>query len=169
MYHGEVNVAQEELNSFLAVAEDLQVKGLTQNNQTQPRQNPKEKRPTPHASAPPSSPMLPTEPSTIKHQPRVRQTYEQTPTETVQPKRETQVLTQQIKTEAPIVLDCGGMNTDENTQVVEADIYQDEQVDYEFDQSYDAQTMQYDAAEMQGYHNVTGMAEIFILRPTNMF
>jgi len=32
MYHGEVNVAQEELNSFLAVAEDLQVKGLTQNN-----------------------------------------------------------------------------------------------------------------------------------------
>jgi len=31
MYHGEVNVAQDELNSFLAVAEDLQVKGLTQN------------------------------------------------------------------------------------------------------------------------------------------
>jgi len=32
MYHGEVNVAQEELNSFLAVAEDLRVKGLTQSN-----------------------------------------------------------------------------------------------------------------------------------------
>ena len=32
MYHGEVNVAQEELNSFLSVAEDLKVKGLTQNN-----------------------------------------------------------------------------------------------------------------------------------------
>ena len=31
MYQGEVNVAQEELNSFLAVAEDLRVKGLTQN------------------------------------------------------------------------------------------------------------------------------------------
>jgi len=30
MYHGEVNVAQEELNSFLAVAKDLKVKGLTQ-------------------------------------------------------------------------------------------------------------------------------------------
>merc|ERR1719508_423794 len=29
---GEVNVAQEELNSFLSVAEDLRVKGLTQNN-----------------------------------------------------------------------------------------------------------------------------------------
>jgi len=32
MYHGEVNVAQEELNSFLAVAEELRVKGLTQGN-----------------------------------------------------------------------------------------------------------------------------------------
>jgi len=32
MYHGEVNVAQEELNSFLSVAEDLKVKGLTQSS-----------------------------------------------------------------------------------------------------------------------------------------
>jgi len=37
MYHGEVNVAQEELNSFLAVAEDLEVKGLTQNNSSNPK------------------------------------------------------------------------------------------------------------------------------------
>merc|ERR1712129_512131 len=34
MYHGEVNIAQEHLNSFLAVAEDLQVKGLAQNIST---------------------------------------------------------------------------------------------------------------------------------------
>ena len=38
MYQGEVNVAQEELNSFLAVAEDLRVRGLSQNNEhEQPR------------------------------------------------------------------------------------------------------------------------------------
>ena len=29
MYHGEVNVAQDSLNNFLAVAEELAVKGLT--------------------------------------------------------------------------------------------------------------------------------------------
>ncbi|XP_040564412.1 uncharacterized protein [Lepeophtheirus salmonis] len=31
MYNGEVNVTQEELNNFLAVAEELKIKGLTQN------------------------------------------------------------------------------------------------------------------------------------------
>lgn len=30
MYHGEVSVSQEDLNKFLSVAEDLEVKGLTQ-------------------------------------------------------------------------------------------------------------------------------------------
>ena len=39
MYHGEVNVAQEDLNSFLAIAEELRVKGLTQNNGSSNNQN----------------------------------------------------------------------------------------------------------------------------------
>ena len=39
MYHGEVNVAQEELNSFLSVAEDLKVKGLTQNQSEKQEQH----------------------------------------------------------------------------------------------------------------------------------
>jgi len=45
MYHGEVNVAQEELNSFLGVAEELKVKGLTagvtnskKNNSVKPKE-----------------------------------------------------------------------------------------------------------------------------------
>jgi len=41
MYHGEVSIAQEQLNSFLAVAEDLQVKGLTQNEQNTETENEK--------------------------------------------------------------------------------------------------------------------------------
>lgn len=52
MYHGEVNVAQEELNSFLAVAEDLKVKGLTQSNK---RSSP----PPPQPAPPPSRPSVP--------------------------------------------------------------------------------------------------------------
>jgi len=38
MYMGEVNIAQEELNSFLAVAEELRVKGLTQNSSESSKQ-----------------------------------------------------------------------------------------------------------------------------------
>jgi len=57
MYHGEVNVAQEELNSFLAVAEDLRVKGLTQSNS-----NNLKTKDTYH-SAPPKSPVIPTRPA----------------------------------------------------------------------------------------------------------
>ena len=34
MYHGEVNMAQADLNSFLSAAGELQVKGLTQDQST---------------------------------------------------------------------------------------------------------------------------------------
>ena len=39
MYYGEVNIAQENLNSFLAVAEELQVKGLTQSSSNSSNSN----------------------------------------------------------------------------------------------------------------------------------
>ena len=45
MYQGEVNVAEEELNSFLAVAEELKVKGLTQSNQGGAKNNPAPREP----------------------------------------------------------------------------------------------------------------------------
>merc|ERR1712106_481857 len=64
MYHGEVNVAQEELNSFLAVAEELRVKGLTQNNQQSAMAKPKQsysapKSPPPQKTRPPDREPLP--------------------------------------------------------------------------------------------------------------
>jgi len=48
MYHGEVNVAQEELNSFLSVAEDLEVKGLTQNHSPNNSKNNSKQEPASH-------------------------------------------------------------------------------------------------------------------------
>merc|ERR1719318_807018 len=52
MYMGEVNVAQEELNSFLSVAEDLRVKGLTQNNSSSEKQSLPKPEPTKHIVRP---------------------------------------------------------------------------------------------------------------------
>merc|ERR1712038_512944 len=45
MYQGEVNVAQEELNTFLAVAEDLRVKGLPQGNSNSDKPKSEAKQP----------------------------------------------------------------------------------------------------------------------------
>ena len=48
MYHGEISVAQEELNSFPTVAEDLKVKGLSQKGESTSKQDKKSScRPAP--------------------------------------------------------------------------------------------------------------------------
>jgi len=59
MYHGEVNVAQEELNSFLAVAEDLRVKGLTQNQGGSAGSRPKSPVSKPSITRPPDRDIQP--------------------------------------------------------------------------------------------------------------
>jgi len=83
MYQGEVNVAQEELNSFLAVAEDLRVKGLTQSNQSNKSESsalrdrvrerePPERDPVPPPKKPRPPTLAPKPPAaapTISHQP----------------------------------------------------------------------------------------------------
>ena len=62
MYHGEVNVAQEDLNSFLAVAEDLQVKGLTQGQSNTGDQDSQARS----DSKPPSRPRPPAQSAPVK-------------------------------------------------------------------------------------------------------
>ena len=70
MYHGEVNVAQEELNSFLAVAEELRVKGLTQGQQSggssHTNSQPSQKSPTPAPAFKPRPPDPPQRPRTTR-------------------------------------------------------------------------------------------------------
>ncbi|XP_023319825.1 protein bric-a-brac 1 isoform X5 [Eurytemora carolleeae] len=74
MYHGEVNVAQEDLNTFLAVAEDLKVKGLTQsdssNNTSAPAVKSKSREP-PESSIPPPSKKIRPNPTTSTPLPAV--------------------------------------------------------------------------------------------------
>ena len=74
MYHGEVNVAQEDLNTFLAVAEDLKVKGLTQsdssNNTSAPAVKSKSREP-PESTIPPPSKKIRPNPTTSTPLPAV--------------------------------------------------------------------------------------------------
>ena len=76
MYHGEVNVAQEELNSFLAVAEELQVKGLTQNNSDQ-GEKPTKQRSYPAATPPATQVENPTKPTRTVSPPLKKPVYQE--------------------------------------------------------------------------------------------
>jgi len=75
MYHGEVNVAQEELNSFLAVAEDLRVKGLTQNQAASSSSNSNKRESYSQPKSPPikSTPRPPPDRDPIRPPKRPRQ------------------------------------------------------------------------------------------------
>jgi len=55
MYHGEANIAQDDLNNFLSVAEELKVKGLTQGNNSNSSNSSK-----PKTEPPQSQPQFPT-------------------------------------------------------------------------------------------------------------
>jgi len=99
MYHGEVNVAQEELNSFLAVAEELRVKGLTQN------QAPSSAQPSHSKStAPPFKPRPPESP------------HRNRPTTKAPVEEEVQEVTPVVKSEVVAAADYEGMLEEENYQ-----------------------------------------------------
>jgi len=109
MYHGEVNIAQDELNSFLAVAEDLQVKGLTQSASSGSGQAPNlAKRPPEPLHRPPKPPQPRPNP------PAPRSNYDSSQSQQQQPSQqpvgmEVAEVGSNIKTEPhqPIVLDIG--------------------------------------------------------------
>ena len=83
-------MAQEELNSFLAVAEDLKVKGLTQNNSDadKKRQNIKD-------TPPPSKPYLNN--PTVPHNPKPPYKPPKTPGQTQMPRKTLPTIYQQDK------------------------------------------------------------------------
>ena len=64
MYHGEVNVKQDHLNSFLAVAERLKVRGLCQNDGSRPSSGGVKSAPPPAMERPKPRPV---EHSTPQH------------------------------------------------------------------------------------------------------
>jgi len=110
MYHGEVNIAQEDLNNFLAVAEDLQVKGLTQNNQ---KQSPDTNQA--HTTLKRSQDQL-SPPSLVQRTPKQPRT-----TPALQTSRQIQDPVAQIKTEAPALVE---IEEDDPTQMVLSSEYQ---------------------------------------------
>jgi len=102
MYNGEVNVAQDDLNSFLQVAEDLKVKGLTQNNQGDSETDSKDSAPAIFKGGPKSDPhrSLSSECVTI---PAAKQLHSSPsiPKTTLQPPREDdcQIISPRVKSE----------------------------------------------------------------------
>jgi len=171
MYHGEVNVAQEELNSFLAVAEDLRVKGLTQ-NQSGSSQSQHNKRQNDFSSSRPKSPNI--------SQPRQERIPEQIPTI---PKQRPRPTTQHVQHQPPVVSDediqevvpvkseprepvpaqniYGPTESVHQAQVEENTLatYQEEEMGYEDYgmEQYDTVDQQYEMSQpMQGVDQVKG-------------
>jgi len=176
MYHGEVNVAQEELNSFLAVAEDLKVKGLTQNGsehsqtkQSQQKSNEKvrerhEPQPTQAIKRPRVSPA----PVQVNrsYQPTTSYTSQEEEIQEIVPIKTEPVVTQAQPIQETIqsIEQTYIDNTESTYEGVVADpntedaLYGDEYADYEYegDQSYHGEH----AAQQNITGNVEGTKEL---------
>ena len=158
MYQGEVNITQDDLNSFLAVAEDLQVKGLTQNGHPPssskakqcdkpiPSEKVREKQeyhqtpPQPQSNTKHTRPVL-TQESRIKysHPPTSFSAQDEDIQEIVPVKSEPGLVQQNIEQGyvGNTINSGGGVVADPNS---EDPAYQDAYEDYDYDQAYHGET-----------------------------
>ena len=133
MYHGEVNIAQEDLTSFLAVAEELQVKGLTQNNVETSKPNAKNQ-----TMANKSRKMTDTtlSPPPLKKQ-RSELDFEHGTKNSVN-----ENISAQIKIEDPVLIDCDPIH-EISEPMLETDNFQEQGYDYNQDYEGHGQIGQY--------------------------
>jgi len=155
MYHGEVNVAQESLNSFLAVAEDLQIKGLTQTDQNKDRST------SAICSSENTVPRVQdngnshNQPPPRLHQ-RATASTPATPV-SLKSNNQHQMMTNmpstQIKTEDPIVVGSEEVfdSINNSHQIAQLDEGDAELVDYDYDQNYAMEEVNYEAMGSQVY------------------
>jgi len=130
MYHGEVNIAHEDLNSFLAVAEDLQVKGLTQGNINPPKTN------------------VTQVPNTLKRSqdhsvsPVQRPAKQSRPTAALPERRQFEDPLVQIKTESPALVEIEE-EEDTSHEIVMSNEYHTDASGYEdYEQNYEDQQIE---------------------------
>lgn len=121
MYLGEVNIAHEDLDSFLAVAQDLCIKGLTQDNNTSQNHETPSQTPMGSGSRSPAPSKRPREPKPDRGQPPSKTPKRE---QLVQLKQEPQQHHEAIAIDHNIVID--NANDDEGN--IEAyDEYYDEE------------------------------------------
>merc|ERR1719220_1989479 len=151
MYCGSVNVAQEELNSFLAVAEDLRVKGLTQNTQ----EKSKSRSPPPRDAVPPPKrprPALPTPAQT------------RTPQQVYRPQEEREAEVQEVQEVQTVKQEQQSYQENQESAVAIEDTYQEDYGDYgQYEGQYediDPNTGLPLADGNKGYYQETGGSDI---------
>jgi len=145
MYHGEVNVTQDDLNGFLAVAEELKVKGLTQNDQNNSGER----------SKPPPKPSR--EPPDIKESPPIKRARVQQPRNddiqeiSVPIPVKTEPVSEPVPHSRANASAAEYSNEDAahfantNTMVVES--HEEESYDQGYDYGYEEETPQYESSQ----------------------
>ncbi|XP_023337726.1 protein tramtrack, beta isoform isoform X3 [Eurytemora carolleeae] len=152
MYQGEVNVAQEDLNSFLAVAEELKVKGLTQSNtKSSPQPKHRSRDPPENDSAPPPPSKRPRQSNSAvntkvkSYEPEVQEMIPNVKSEPVQPEVQSMAAVEPYQAGGEPLVEYG-------------EDYGDYDGGYEGDAGYDDSMMD---STMTGTPSADGNKEIF--------